>query len=87
MNYALESLIKIAIVLGAVITAVAYVVLAERKVSAFIQNRLGPNRVGPWGLLQPLADGIKFITKEDVIPNHVNKAIYVPGRLVNVVVG
>ena len=77
MNYALESLIKIAIVLGAVITAVAYTVLAERKVSAFIQNRLGPNRVGPWGLLQPLADGIKFITKEDVIPNHVNKAIYV----------
>lgn len=77
MDYALESLIKIAIVIGAVITTVAYVVLAERKVSAYIQNRLGPNRVGPWGLLQPLADGIKFITKEDVIPNHVNKAIYV----------
>jgi NADH-quinone oxidoreductase subunit H len=77
MDYALESLIKIGIVLGAVITAVAYVVLAERKVSAFIQNRLGPNRVGPWGLLQPLADGLKFITKEDVVPNHVNKVIYV----------
>ena len=76
MNYALESLIKIAVVLGAVITTVAYVVLAERKISAFIQNRLGPNRVGPWGLLQPLADGIKFITKEDVIPNHVDKAVY-----------
>ena len=70
MDYALESLIKIGIVLGAVITTVAYVVLAERKVSAYIQNRLGPNRVGPWGLLQPLADGIKFIT-------HVNKAVYV----------
>jgi NADH-quinone oxidoreductase subunit H len=76
MDYALESLIKIAIVLGGVITTVAYVVLAERKVSAYIQNRLGPNRVGPWGLLQPLADGIKFITKEDVIPTHVNKAVY-----------
>ena len=77
MDYALESLIKIVVVLGAVITAVAYVVLAERKISAFIQNRLGPNRVGPWGLLQPLADGLKFITKEDVIPNHVNKVLYV----------
>ncbi|MCH2664163.1 NADH-quinone oxidoreductase subunit NuoH [bacterium] len=76
MDYALESLIKIVIVLGAVITTVAYVVLAERKVSAYIQNRLGPNRVGPWGLLQPLADGLKFILKEDVIPNHVNKAVY-----------
>ncbi len=76
MDYALESLIKIAIVLGVIITTVAYVVLAERKVSAYIQNRLGPNRVGPWGLLQPLADGLKFILKEDVIPNHVNKAIY-----------
>ena len=76
MDYALESLIKIVIVLGVIITTVAYVVLAERKVSAYIQNRLGPNRVGPWGLLQPLADGLKFILKEDVIPNHVNKAIY-----------
>ena len=77
MDYALESLIKIVIVLGIIITTVAYVVLAERKVSAFIQNRLGPNRVGPWGLLQPLADGLKFILKEDVIPNHVNKVVYV----------
>ena len=77
MDYALESLIKIAIVLSIIITTVAYVVLAERKVSAYIQNRLGPNRVGPWGLLQPLADGLKFILKEDVIPNHVNKVVYV----------
>jgi len=76
MDYALESLIKIGIVLGVLIPTVAYVVLAERKVSAYIQNRLGPNRVGPWGLLQPLADGIKFIAKEDVIPNHVNKVVY-----------
>lgn len=76
MDYALESLIKIAIVLGIIITTVAYVVLAERKVSAYIQNRLGPNRVGPWGLLQPLADGLKFIFKEDVIPGHVNKVVY-----------
>ena len=77
MDYALESLIKIGIVFAVVMTTVAYVVLAERKVSAFIQNRLGPNRVGPWGLLQPLADGLKFILKEDVIPNHVNKVVYI----------
>jgi NADH-quinone oxidoreductase subunit H len=76
MEYAVESLIKIVIVLGLIITTVAYLVLAERKISAYIQNRLGPNRVGPWGLLQPLADGIKFLMKEDVIPGHVNKVVY-----------
>ena len=76
MAFALESLIKIVVVLGVIITAVAYVVLAERKISAYIQNRLGPNRVGPWGLLQPLADGLKFLFKEDVIPGHVNRVIY-----------
>ena len=63
--------------IGALLGAVAYLVLAERKVSAYIQNRLGPNRVGPWGLLQPMADGLKFLFKEDVIPGHVNRLIYV----------
>lgn len=77
MDYAVESLIKIAVMIGALLGAVAYLVLAERKVSAYIQNRLGPNRVGPWGLLQPMADGLKFLFKEDVIPGHVNRLIYV----------
>ena len=76
MVYALESLIKIFVVLAAIMTTVAYTVLAERKISGFIQNRLGPNRVGPWGLLQPVADGLKFLFKEDVIPGQANRVVY-----------
>lgn len=55
----------------------ALMVWAERRVSAFMQDRLGPNRVGPAGLLQPIADLLKFIFKEDVVPGHVNKVMYV----------
>ncbi len=51
-------------------------ILAERKISAFMQDRHGPNRVGYWGLLQPIADGIKFLLKEEIIPAHVDKPIY-----------
>ena len=76
MAYFVESLIKVVVMFGAILGCVAYLVLAERKVSAFIQNRLGPNRVGPWGLLQPLADGLKFLFKEDVIPLQVHRVIY-----------
>ena len=68
---------KIAVVLFVVLTAVAYLTYAERRISAFIQDRIGPNRVGPFGLLQPLADGIKFIFKEDVIPDNANKTLYI----------
>jgi NADH-quinone oxidoreductase subunit H len=52
-------------------------VYAERRVSAFMQGRLGPNRVGPQGLLQPIADGIKFLMKEDIIPAGVDKPIFI----------
>ncbi len=71
------ALTKIALVLFVVLTLVAYLTFAERRVSAFIQDRLGPNRVGPFGLLQPLADGVKFIFKEDIIPDHVDKKFYI----------
>ncbi|HKP39312.1 MAG TPA: complex I subunit 1 family protein, partial [Pyrinomonadaceae bacterium] len=59
-----------------VMTMVAYTVLAERRVLGFIQGRLGPNRVGPGGFLQPLADLIKFIFKEDIVPDKSTRFIY-----------
>ncbi|MCX6258874.1 MAG: NADH-quinone oxidoreductase subunit NuoH [Bacteroidia bacterium] len=56
-----------------------YSTYAERKVAAFIQDRIGPNRAGTFGLLQPLADGVKMFMKEDIIPLHANKALFVMG--------
>src|SRR5437764_13650701 len=73
-------LLTTALVIGGVIAfvmgTVAYLILAERKISAWIQDRLGPNRVGPWGLLQPIVDGAKMLLKEDIIPRHVDKVFY-----------
>ena len=69
-------LIKIVSVIGVMLTIVAYTVLIERWVCAWMQDRIGPNRVGPWGLLQPLADFGKLVLKEDVLPWHVNKIYY-----------
>ena len=64
----LEALIKIVLVLFVVLTAVSYLVLLERWVSAWVQDRIGPNRVGPMGLFQPLADVLKLLLKEDITP-------------------
>src|SRR6185503_9412257 len=57
----------------AVLGTVAYLILLERKVASWTQDRIGPNRVGPWGLFQPLADGLKFILKEDYQPKNVDR--------------
>ena len=71
------SLLTIVIVVGAILTAFAYLTLLERKVCAFMQDRIGPNRVGPLGLLQPLADGVKFLLKEESVPDQVDKLLYI----------
>jgi len=61
-------LVQAGILVNLMLVAAAYMVLAERKVAAWIQNRIGPNRVGPWGLFQSFADVIKLYLKEDVVP-------------------
>jgi len=76
MEYYVISLIKAAVIAAALLTALAYLQLAERKIIGHVQRRLGPYRTGPHGLLQPLADVIKLITKEDLIPPHVNKFLF-----------
>src|SRR5205823_4182293 len=68
--------LKIVCLLGFVLGLMNYAVYAERRISALIQDRLGPNRVGPAGLLQPLADAGKFLLKEQFTPAHVNKLYY-----------
>jgi NADH-quinone oxidoreductase subunit H len=91
MTIVLLTLLKIVCVIVPVLTIVAYAVLVERKVSAFVQDRVGPNRAVPplalkipvlgrllqsWGVFQPMADGLKFILKEDFTPNYVRKAYF-----------
>jgi NADH-quinone oxidoreductase subunit H len=79
------SIIKIALFLFVLLTGVAYTVWLERKVVGHIQNRWGPTRVGPFGLLQPLADGLKFIFKEDLTPPYVHKFLYILAPMLSLV--
>lgn len=76
MNFYVLSLIKAGLIAFILLTTLAYLQWIERKVLAHIQLRMGPSRVGPHGLLQPLADVIKLVTKEGFIPSHVNKFFY-----------
>src|SRR5579875_1269554 len=75
--FLLITVIKIAVVLVITLTAVAYTVLLERKVLGRMQNRWGPSRTGPFGLLQPLADGIKLFLKEDMMPLAVERPLFI----------
>ena len=83
--FILVSVIKIILVIFILLTAVAYTVWLERKVVGRMQNRWGPTRVGPFGLLQPAADGIKFLFKEDLTPPHVYKPLYIAAPMLAVI--
>ncbi|HEY2412831.1 MAG TPA: NADH-quinone oxidoreductase subunit NuoH [Pirellulaceae bacterium] len=84
MNELLVTLITIAVAVGAIQGACAYLVLAERKVSARMQDRIGPNRVGPFGLLQPIADAIKILLKEDISPSNVDPFLFMIAPTISV---
>src|SRR6202050_5057860 len=83
--FVLVSVIKSAVLLFILLTAVAYTVWLERKVVGHMQNRWGPPRVGPFGLLQPAADGLKFLFKEDLTPPHVYKPLFLAAPLIAVI--
>lgn len=76
LYFILLEIIKLLIIIIPVLISVAYLTLAERKILGYSQNRKGPNVVGVYGLLQPLADGVKLFSKELIIPNHVNIFLY-----------
>ncbi len=78
---AVWALLKIVAVLAPVVAAVAYLPYFERKVIAYMHVRIGPNRVGPAGLLQPIADALKLIFKEIIVPTKANKALYILGPI------
>ena len=79
LGFIIEKLIMIAIVVFASLGIALYTTFGERKVAAILQDRPGPSRAGPFGLLQPLADGLKLIMKEEIIPNAANKWLFILG--------
>src|SRR5438552_16009139 len=71
------ALLTIVVVFGALQGTAGFLVYVERKVCAYMQDRIGPNRVGPYGLLQVLADGLKFILKEEFVPKNADKVLFI----------
>ncbi|HEY5824565.1 MAG TPA: NADH-quinone oxidoreductase subunit NuoH [Cyclobacteriaceae bacterium] len=78
-DFVLYKLILVGAVFTITLVVAMYATYGERKVAAFLQDRLGPNRAGPFGILQPLADGLKFFMKEEIIPNVSNKFLFILG--------
>ncbi|HEX9893366.1 MAG TPA: NADH-quinone oxidoreductase subunit NuoH [Gemmatimonadales bacterium] len=76
-GFLLVTVIKLLLIFTATMVGVAYMTLMERWVSAWMQDRIGPNRVGPKGILQPVADGIKNLIKEETLPRHVNRVMFI----------
>src|SRR5262245_66217904 len=76
-HHLLTSLCVIVAAMGTLLGGTLYLVHAERKISAYMQDRIGPNRLGWGGMFQPLADGAKIFLKEDIIPGHVDKLFFV----------
>src|SRR5580700_11695792 len=77
--FILDKSILIAVIIGLSLVVAMYETWAERKIAAVIQDRRGPNRAGPFGILQPLADGLKLFMKEEIIPNLSNKFLFILG--------
>ena len=79
MSFLLYKFILVVVIFLVSLVVAMYSTYAERKVAGFLQDRLGPNRAGPFGLLQPLADGVKMFMKEEIIPTHADKTLFILG--------
>ncbi len=77
--FVIEKFVLITVIFAITLGIAAYSTLAERKIAGFLQDRVGPNRAGPFGLLQPLADGLKMFFKEEIIPAQASKALFIIG--------
>lgn len=84
-TFLVDKIIVINVIFGLTLFIALYSTYAERKVSAFLQDRIGPNRAGVFGIFQPMADGVKFFLKEEFIPSHADKTLFILGPSISMV--